>query len=237
METRCGPRKIVRSKLLAGAGLIRRQAARLETRQPHPIEAADHHVLVFAAQHAPQQLAEEGELAGARRLPRLPPRWRREPQPTARLSGEIARLRRRHRQRQRGARATGCHAGPPRLAAVLRRRAAGRRRRRAWTRLRRCGRNPAAARPPDRRRALHACLALIPLDMVRETRRFQVIRTVIETPTFQKQAEKLWSEDERLAFIDWIVANPLAGDVIPGADGARKVRWSRAGSGKSGGRG
>lgn len=61
------------------------------------------------------------------------------------------------------------------------------------------------------------------------------MRTVIETPTFQKQAEKLWSEDERLDFIDWIAENPLAGDVIPGADGARKVRWSRAGSGKSGG--
>ncbi|MDS4015352.1 MAG: DNA-binding protein [Candidatus Accumulibacter sp.] len=61
------------------------------------------------------------------------------------------------------------------------------------------------------------------------------MRTVIETPTFQKQAAKLWSEDKRLSFIDWIAANPLAGDVIPGADGARKVRWSRAGSGKSGG--
>lgn len=63
----------------------------------------------------------------------------------------------------------------------------------------------------------------------------QAVRTVIETPTFQKQAEKLWSEDERLAFINWIAENPLAGDVIPGADGARKVRWGRAGSGKSGG--
>ncbi len=63
------------------------------------------------------------------------------------------------------------------------------------------------------------------------------MRTVIETPKFQKQAEKLWSEDERLAFIDWIAANPLAGDVIPAANGARKVRWSRAGSGKSAGRG
>ena len=61
------------------------------------------------------------------------------------------------------------------------------------------------------------------------------MRTVIETPTFQKQADKLWTEDERLAFIDWIASNPLVGDVIPGADGARKVRWSRAGSGKSGG--
>ncbi len=61
------------------------------------------------------------------------------------------------------------------------------------------------------------------------------MRTVIETPTFQKQAEKLWSEDERLDFIDWIAENPQTGDVIPGADGARKVRWSRAGLGKSGG--
>ncbi|MEI6113918.1 MAG: DNA-binding protein [Burkholderiales bacterium] len=61
------------------------------------------------------------------------------------------------------------------------------------------------------------------------------MRTVIETPTFQKQAARLWSDEERLAFIDWIAVHPLAGDVIPGADGARKVRWSRAGSGKSGG--
>lgn len=61
------------------------------------------------------------------------------------------------------------------------------------------------------------------------------MRTVIETPTFQKQSERLWSETERLVFINWIAKNPLAGDVIPGADGARKVRWSREGSGKSGG--
>ena len=61
------------------------------------------------------------------------------------------------------------------------------------------------------------------------------MRTVIETPTFQKQAARLWSDEERLAFIDWIAVHPLAGDVIPGADGTRKVRWSRAGSGKSGG--
>ncbi|MCM0044775.1 MAG: type II toxin-antitoxin system RelE/ParE family toxin [Burkholderiaceae bacterium] len=61
------------------------------------------------------------------------------------------------------------------------------------------------------------------------------MRTVIETPTFQKQAEKLWTEPDRLAFIDWIAAHPLAGDVIPGANGARKVRWARQGTGKSGG--
>jgi mRNA-degrading endonuclease RelE of RelBE toxin-antitoxin system len=61
------------------------------------------------------------------------------------------------------------------------------------------------------------------------------MRTVIETPAFQKQADKLWDETERLAFIDWISQNPLAGDVIPGADGARKVRWAASGRGKRGG--
>jgi hypothetical protein len=61
------------------------------------------------------------------------------------------------------------------------------------------------------------------------------MRTVIETPTFQRQAEKVWTEAQRNEFIDWIAANPLAGAVIPGAQGARKVRWGRAGTGKSGG--
>ena len=61
------------------------------------------------------------------------------------------------------------------------------------------------------------------------------MRTVIETPTFQKLAAKFWTDDERLAFIDWIAINPEAGDVIPGAQGARKIRWSQAGTGKSGG--
>jgi hypothetical protein len=61
------------------------------------------------------------------------------------------------------------------------------------------------------------------------------MRTVIETPTFQQQAEKVWTEAERLEFIDWIAANPLAGDVIPGAGGACKVRWGRAGAGRRGG--
>lgn len=61
------------------------------------------------------------------------------------------------------------------------------------------------------------------------------MRTVIETPVFQKLAAKFWTDDERLAFIDWISANPEAGDVISGAQGARKVRWSQGGTGQSGG--
>ena len=33
----------------------------------------------------------------------------------------------------------------------------------------------------------------------------------------------------------WIARHPLAGDVIPGAEGARKVRWASGGKGKRGG--
>lgn len=61
------------------------------------------------------------------------------------------------------------------------------------------------------------------------------MRTVIETHQFRKQAAEVWSDGEREAFIDWIAENPDAGDVIKDADGARKVRWSRKGAGKSGG--
>jgi hypothetical protein len=59
--------------------------------------------------------------------------------------------------------------------------------------------------------------------------------TVIETPVFIDWAAKVWDDTERIAFIDWIASNPLAGDVIPGAGGLRKVRWSRQGMGKRGG--
>ena len=59
--------------------------------------------------------------------------------------------------------------------------------------------------------------------------------TVAETLPFLRQAVGLWSEDERNAFVDFIAANPDAGDVIPDTGGIRKVRWSRAGSGKRGG--
>jgi len=61
------------------------------------------------------------------------------------------------------------------------------------------------------------------------------VYTLIETPTFVADASKLWSEDERLEFFEWLANNPDAGDVIPGSGGCRKVRWSRAGSGKRGG--
>ena len=61
------------------------------------------------------------------------------------------------------------------------------------------------------------------------------MNTVLETETFKKQADKIWSESERLEFIVYLSANPGAGDVIPHAEGARKIRWTVSGSGKHGG--
>jgi hypothetical protein len=58
---------------------------------------------------------------------------------------------------------------------------------------------------------------------------------VAETPLFVRQAEKIWSEAEREAFVDFIARNPEAGDIIPDTGGVRKIRWRRAGSGKRGG--
>ena len=61
------------------------------------------------------------------------------------------------------------------------------------------------------------------------------MRTVAETPIFQRYAAEVWVEGEREQFINWIAANPEAGDLIRGSGGCRKVRWSRTGQGKSGG--
>ncbi len=62
-----------------------------------------------------------------------------------------------------------------------------------------------------------------------------LMRTVAETPIFIRYALEVWSDEERQAFINFIAANPEAGDIIRGSGGCRKVRWSRGGMGKRGG--
>jgi hypothetical protein len=59
--------------------------------------------------------------------------------------------------------------------------------------------------------------------------------TVAETPLFVRQAEDVWSDAEREAFVLFIAANPERGDLIPETGGVRKIRWGRAGAGKRGG--
>lgn len=59
--------------------------------------------------------------------------------------------------------------------------------------------------------------------------------TVVETFLFQKQWPLYWTEEERGEFAAYIAESPDAGAVVPESGGIRKVRWRRAGSGKSGG--
>jgi hypothetical protein len=61
------------------------------------------------------------------------------------------------------------------------------------------------------------------------------MRTVAETQVFVRYAAEVWSEAERQEFINFIAANPEAGDIIRESGGCRKVRWSRSGTGKRGG--
>ena len=59
--------------------------------------------------------------------------------------------------------------------------------------------------------------------------------TVIETNTFLRDAAGLFSESERGALVDYLSANPFAGDEIRGSGGVRKVRFAVGGRGKSSG--
>ena len=61
------------------------------------------------------------------------------------------------------------------------------------------------------------------------------MHTVAETEVFQRYAASIGSDAECVEFTTWIAANPLAGDVISGSGGCRKVRWVRSGMGKRGG--
>jgi hypothetical protein len=61
------------------------------------------------------------------------------------------------------------------------------------------------------------------------------VLTVVESPIFQKLWPLYWDEEERAEFAAHVAANPDDGVLIPDSGGVRKIRWSRPGSGKSGG--
>ena len=58
--------------------------------------------------------------------------------------------------------------------------------------------------------------------------------TVVETPSFLRDAKKRMSEGERKDLISFLAYNPTAGDLIKGTGGIRKIRWAREDEGKSG---
>ncbi len=59
--------------------------------------------------------------------------------------------------------------------------------------------------------------------------------TVIETGRFLKDADSLMPEPDRARLVEFIGANPEAGDLIPETGGIRKLRWALPGGGKRGG--
>jgi hypothetical protein len=62
------------------------------------------------------------------------------------------------------------------------------------------------------------------------------MQAVCETHAFRRAAARCgMTEDEVSALVDYLAANPAAGDAIPGTGGCRKLRWAGRGKGKSGG--
>lgn len=59
--------------------------------------------------------------------------------------------------------------------------------------------------------------------------------TIAETAGFSALWPDYWTAEEFGEFCAWLALNPGAGDVVPSSGGCRKVRWSMAGTGKSGG--
>jgi mRNA-degrading endonuclease RelE of RelBE toxin-antitoxin system len=59
--------------------------------------------------------------------------------------------------------------------------------------------------------------------------------TVVETVRFLKDAEGLIPESDRARLVEFIGANPEAGDLILETGGVRKLRWALPGGGKRGG--
>jgi mRNA-degrading endonuclease RelE of RelBE toxin-antitoxin system len=59
--------------------------------------------------------------------------------------------------------------------------------------------------------------------------------TVLPLPKFKAEASDLAGAEGMEAVAAYLIDHPDAGDVIPGAGGARKLRWAAKGKGRRGG--
>jgi hypothetical protein len=57
---------------------------------------------------------------------------------------------------------------------------------------------------------------------------------VIETPEFLATTRRMMDDEERYLLVDFLARNPMAGDLISGTGGVRKLRWALEGRGKRG---
>ena len=59
--------------------------------------------------------------------------------------------------------------------------------------------------------------------------------TFVETKLFTKLVQQYLTDDDYARLQQSLIANPEAGDVIPGSGGVRKLRWGVDGRGQRGG--
>ena len=59
--------------------------------------------------------------------------------------------------------------------------------------------------------------------------------SVVETPEFLAATQRMMTDEERGRLGDYLACNPVAGELIPGTGGVRKLRWGLEGRGKRGG--
>ena len=57
----------------------------------------------------------------------------------------------------------------------------------------------------------------------------------IESPLFSTYVSDYLADDEYSELQGYLCEHPDAGDMVKGSGGVRKLRWSRSGTGKSGG--
>ncbi len=61
------------------------------------------------------------------------------------------------------------------------------------------------------------------------------MQTVVETFTWLRAAESIFSEEERDEIVTTVARDPECGELMPGTGGFRKIRFGRRGIGKRGG--
>lgn len=61
------------------------------------------------------------------------------------------------------------------------------------------------------------------------------MQVVVEIPTFTREAERIFSDEELHALINHLATDPQEGVRIPGTGGVRKLRFAASGRGKRGG--
>lgn len=76
---------------------------------------------------------------------------------------------------------------------------------------------------------------LCSLTGVRRSRIVGGVYTFIETQLFTRLVSEALSDAEYSALQAALIADPDAGDLIPGSGGLRKIRWAGSGRGKRGG--